>query len=75
MAYSSAAVRGPGEALERLALGVDGLATVEPEGRTSGGLCRFPATKALHHAACFARRAERLLQAPEPKRLEEFAAD
>lgn len=40
------------------------------------GLCpRFPATEALHDAARFARRAQRLLEELEPQRLDEFEAD
>jgi hypothetical protein len=37
------------------------------------GLCpRFPATEALHDAARFARRAQRLLEELEPQHLDEF---
>jgi hypothetical protein len=36
---------------------------------------RFPATEALHDAARFARRAQRLLGELEPERLDEFEAD
>jgi hypothetical protein len=45
-------------------------------GRLWCGLCpRFPATEALHDAAWFARRAQRLLAELEPERLDEFEAD
>jgi hypothetical protein len=40
------------------------------------GLCpRFPATEALHDAARFARRAQRLLEELEPQHLDEVEAD
>jgi hypothetical protein len=45
-------------------------------GRLWCGLCpRFPTTEALHDAARFARRAQRLLEELEPERVNEFEAD